>query len=173
MMVQVDGGDATRVALEALISADLRAMTAQSNRIGRTFATSQDVTPNDFHALLHIMVAETAGTPLTSGDLCERLGVSGAAVTYLVARMVAAGHIRRERDSADRRKVLLRYEPGGMELARSFFAPLGAHMRTAMADLTNADLESAHRVFGVLIDTMRVFGENLAESRQPSLRRDG
>ena len=36
----------------------------------------------DFRALLHIMVAETSGRPMTSGDLSQRMGLSGAAITY-------------------------------------------------------------------------------------------
>jgi hypothetical protein len=38
-----------------------------------------DVAANDFRALLHIMVAETSGAPLTAGDLRQRMGVSGPA----------------------------------------------------------------------------------------------
>ena len=63
-----------------------------------------DVAANDFRALLHIMVAETAGSPLTAGELRRRMGMSGAAITYLVERMIDSGHIRRDSDPADRRK---------------------------------------------------------------------
>ena len=119
----------SRAELEKLMSADLRAITAQSDRIGRYFARRNDVSGNDFHALLHIMVAETAGKPLTLAQLRERMDVSPAAITYLVDRMIDAGHIRREGDPSDRRKSLLRYEASGMELAHDFFGPLGAHMR--------------------------------------------
>lgn len=92
------------------MSADMRAITAQSDRIGRHFARQNNVSGTDFHALLHIMVAETAGTPLTPAQLRQRMDVSPAAITYLVDRMIDAGHIRREPDPQDRRKTLLRYE---------------------------------------------------------------
>src|ERR1700761_6173107 len=129
------------------MSADMRAVTAQSDRLGRYFARQNDVSGNDFHALLHVMVAETAGKPLTMAQLRQRMDVSPAAITYLVDRMIDAGHIRREADPGDRRKALLRYEEPGMELARSFFTPLGAKVRSAMADLSDSDLDAAHRVF--------------------------
>lgn len=103
------------------MSADMRAITAQSDRIGRHFARQNNVSGTDFHALLHIMVAETAGTPLTPAQLRQRMDVSPAAITYLVDRMIDAGHIRREPDPQDRRKTLLRYEKPGMALAHSFF----------------------------------------------------
>src|ERR1700761_313056 len=128
------------------MSADMRAVTAQSDRLGRYFARQHDVSGNDFHALLHVMVAETAGTPLTLAQLRQRMDVSPAAITYLVDRMIEAGHIRREPPPNDRRRCLLRYENSGMTLAHTFFKPLGAHLSSAMVDLTDKDLVAAHRV---------------------------
>lgn len=143
------------------MSADMRAITAQSDRVGRYFARQHDVSGNDFHALLHVMVAETAGTPLTMAQLRQRMDVSPAAITYLVDRMIDAGHIRRESDPADRRKALLRYESSGMELAHGFFTPLGAHLRAELAELPDADLMAAHRVFTAMLAAMSTFEDGL------------
>ncbi|WP_102141228.1 MarR family winged helix-turn-helix transcriptional regulator [Mycobacterium hubeiense] len=150
-----------RAELEALISADVRALSAESDQIGRTFAGRHDVAANDFRALLHIMVAETAGTPLTAGELRDRMGMSGAAITYLVERMIASGHVRRESDPADRRKVILRVADHGMHVARGFFAPLAEHTRRALAELPDDDLAAAHRTFAALVDAMRAFRTQL------------
>jgi DNA-binding MarR family transcriptional regulator len=139
------------------MSADMRAVTAQSDRIGRHFARQNNVSGNDFHALLHVMVAETAGKPLTMAQLRQRMDVSPAAITYLVDRMIDAGHVRREADPGDRRKALLRYEQSGMELAHDFFSPLGAHLSAALADLPDEDLLAAHRVFAAMIAAMSTF----------------
>ncbi len=135
------------------MSADMRAVTAQSDRVGRYFARQHSVSGNDFHALLHVMVAETAGKPLTMAQLRQRMDVSPAAITYLVDRMIDAGHVRRESDPADRRKALLRYEASGMELAHGFFTPLGVHLRAALADLP--DRGSGRRAPGVQRDDRR------------------
>jgi DNA-binding MarR family transcriptional regulator len=151
-----------REALESLMSADMREMSTESDQIGRLFAASQDVRPTDFRALLHIMVAETAGKPMSSGDLSQRMGLSGAAITYLVDRLIESGHIRRDSHPHDRRKVILRYSEPGLDTARSFFNPLGAHTRNAMTDLPDADLAAAHRVFTALIAGMRRFQAELA-----------
>jgi len=162
----------SRADLEKLMSADMRAVTAQSDRLGRYFARQNDVSGNDFHALLHVMVAETAGTPLTMAQLRQRMDVSPAAITYLVDRMIDAGHVRRESDPADRRKALLRYENSGMELAHAFFAPLGVHVRSALAELPDNDLMAAHRVFGALIDAMSTFeGEVVAQQPKSATKR--
>lgn len=151
-----------RAELEKLMSADMRAITAQSDRIGRHFARQNDLSGTDFHALLHIMVAETAGEPLTAAQLRQRMDVSPAAITYLVDRMIHAGHVRREPDPQDRRKTLLRYEKPGMALARSFFTPLGAELRSALAHLPDRDLAAAHRVFMAMIEAMACFESRLS-----------
>jgi DNA-binding MarR family transcriptional regulator len=151
----------SRVELEKQLSADMRAMTARSDRVGRHFARLNEVSSSDFHALLHIMVSETAGVPLTSAQLRQRMDVTPAAITYLVDRMIDAGHIRREPDPADRRKWLLRYEESGMAMAHAFFRPLGAHLSEAMADLADKDLVAAHRVLTAMIDAMATFEDDL------------
>lgn len=153
-----------RGALEAQIASDVRALSAESEQIGRSFAGLHDLTANDFRALVHILVADDDGAPLTAGDLRKRMGLSGAAITYLVERMISSGHIRRESDPADRRKVILRYDQHGMDVARGFFTPLSEHTRSALADLPDEDLAAAHRVFIALVEAMRAFQDGMAGS---------
>jgi DNA-binding MarR family transcriptional regulator len=114
------------------------------------------------------MVAETAGTPLTMAQLRQRMDVSPAAITYLVDRMIDAGHVRRETDPSDRRKALLRYEESGMELAHGFFTPLGVQLRAALAELPDEDLRAAHRVFAAMIAAMSTFESELLEQQKSS-----
>lgn len=146
-----------REQLEGLIAADVRALTAESDQIGREFASRNDVSANDFRALLHVMVADAAGSPLTAGDLRKLMGTSAAAVTYLVERMIASGHLRREVHPDDRRKVILRYDDHGLAVARDFFTPLQRINSDALADLPDSDLDSAHRVLTALVGGMREF----------------
>jgi DNA-binding MarR family transcriptional regulator len=136
-------------------------MTAHSEQIGRQFARQHGVLISDLHALLHIMVAESAGQPLTLSQLRRRMNLSPASVTYLVDRMAEAGHIRREADPADRRKSLLRFEEHGLAVGREFFAPLGAHLRAALVDTSDADLVVAQGVLRVMITAMARFEEEL------------
>lgn len=158
----------SRAELERSLSADLREITAQSDRIGRHFARLHDVSNGDFQALLHIMVAETAGSPLTLAQLRQRVDMSAAAITYLVDRMINSGHIRREADPDDRRKWLLRYEDHGMNVARAFFTPLGAHLHATLEDLDDNDLCAAHRVFAAMIAAMSTFEDELRVDRSKS-----
>ena len=98
----------------------MRAVTAQSDRLGRYFARQNGVSGNDFHALLHVMVAETAGTPLTMAQLRQRMDVSPAAITYLVDRMIEPVMSGANRiPQIDARRVS--GTKSGMALAHGFF----------------------------------------------------
>jgi DNA-binding MarR family transcriptional regulator len=155
----------TRAHLESQIVADVQALSAESDDIGRAFATREGLGPNDFRALLHVMVAESAGAPLSAGELGQRVGVSGAAITYLVERMIDSGHLRREAHPTDRRKVLLRYGEHGRAVARSFFTPLEEHTTSALNNIPDADLKAAHRVLAAVISSMREFRADLGYKR--------
>lgn len=147
--------------MESLLSADLRALTAQSDRIGRIFADLHGLSANEFHALLHIMVGESTGAVLSAGELQQRIGLTNSGITHLVDRMINAGHIRRDTDPTDRRKVILRYEDHGMEIARTFFTHVGAANRQAMANLTDQELAIAHKVLKTLTASLDHFGSRL------------
>lgn len=146
-----------------LIVSDVQALSAESDDLGRVFCARHDLGVNDFRALLHVMVAERDGDPLTQSQLGSRIGVSGAAVTYLVERMVKSGHLSRESHPDDRRKVLLRYADHGSAVARSFFTPLAEHTEAALSDFSTAELTTAHRVLTALIESMRAFRAELRE----------
>lgn len=146
-----------RLKLERAISADLREMTSEADWVARTFAGRNGVSANEFRALLFVMIAETSGLRMTAGDLRKNMGLSGAAITYLVERMAENGHLRREVDPSDRRKVILRYGDHGMAVAREFFAGLREHSHGALAGLPDEDLHAAHRTFGALVSAMRAF----------------
>jgi DNA-binding MarR family transcriptional regulator len=151
-----------RTALESAVVADVQALSAESDQIGRVFAGVHELSANDFRALMLVMVAENAGTPLTAGELRSRMGLSGAAITYLVERMITSGHLRRVSDPADRRKVILRYAQHGIDVGRAFFGPLADHTHRALADLSDDDLAAAHRVFTAVLAAMGGFRTDLS-----------
>jgi MarR family transcriptional regulator, organic hydroperoxide resistance regulator len=156
-------GMTERARLEAVIAADARALTAESDQISRAFAAVHQVHPSDFRALLHIFVAESAGAALTSGELRHKMGLSAGAITYLVERLIQSGHIRRDSDPKDRRKVILRYA-ADLDMASAFFSPLAAHAHAEMADLSDGDLKIGHLVLTGVITAMRQFLDELRVS---------
>ncbi len=146
-----------RAQLERLLGADLRELTSESDWIARSFAEQNDVSANEFRALLFVMIAEAKGVRLTAGELRRQMSLSGAAITYLVERMTADGHLRRETDPADRRKVILRHSDHGRDVARAFFSRLTRHNHVALAALPDSDLEAAHRTFSAMVEAMQDF----------------
>ncbi|OPX05165.1 MarR family winged helix-turn-helix transcriptional regulator [Mycobacterium sp. AT1] len=152
-----------RDAVEALIVSDVQSLSAESDDLSRVFCARHDLNDNDFRALLHVMVSERDGEPLTQSQLGQRIGVSGAAITYLVDRMVQAGHLTREPHPSDRRKVLLRYADHGNAVARSFFSPLAQHTAASLEEFSATELATAHRVLTAVIGSMRAFNAELRE----------
>ena len=99
----------------------------------------------DLQALIAVMHAEGRGDPLTPGRLGEEIGLSSGATTAAIDRLERAGHLRRTKESTDRRVVHLRYGEPGMALAREFFGPLGSRTDKVMAEFTDADLDTVRR----------------------------
>ena len=65
--------------------------------------------------------------------------------TAAIDRLERAGHLRRTRESTDRRVVHLRYGEPGMALAVAFFGPLGARSDAVMAQFSTAELATVER----------------------------
>ncbi|AYF75893.1 MarR family transcriptional regulator [Nocardia yunnanensis] len=149
--------------LETEIARDIRALGAVSEQIGHVFARAHGLRPNDFRALAHVATAESEGASLTAGRLGALTGVSPAAITYLVERMIESGHLERVIDSADRRRVKLHYTDHGMAVAAGFFRPLSARMRSALSPLSDAELETTHRAMVSIIGALREFATELDE----------
>ncbi|MFF2555997.1 MarR family winged helix-turn-helix transcriptional regulator [Nocardia sp. NPDC058058] len=143
-----------RGALETGITADIRALGAISDQLGHLFARSNNLRPNDFRALMHISSAEDTGRPLTPGQLGRLMGMSSAAVTYLVERLIEARHVRRGPDPTDRRRIILHRDTTGHEAAEAFFTPVGRYARTAMTDFPDQDLAATHRVLTAITQAL-------------------
>ena len=156
-----------RAQLERRMGADLRELTSETDWVTRIFAEQNNLSANEFRALLFVMLAEGAGVDMTAGDLRRQMGLSGAAITYLVERMAETGNLRRETDPSDRRKVILRYDEHGMGIALQFFGILAEHNRQAMAHLPDEDLNAAHRTFCAMVEAMRAFRTELSTRDAP------
>ena len=112
--------------LVAALVSQVQVLALASDRIGALFAGQHHLHTTDFRALTAIYRAERVGRPLTARQLADQLQISPGAVTYLVDRLAASGHVFRDADPTDRRRVLLRIGEHGREVAFAFFGPLGA-----------------------------------------------
>ncbi|MFE6968228.1 MarR family winged helix-turn-helix transcriptional regulator [Isoptericola sp. NPDC057653] len=138
----------------------LRALTVELDLLGGEFARRHGLHPTDVRALIVLVEAERAGQAISAGQLAGRLGLDSSTVTALVDRMERLGHVRRERDTGDRRRVLLALEDRADELGRSFFGPLIGEAVTALSAFTPAEVAAVDRF-------LHVMRQAVATTRQP------
>ncbi|MGW4670903.1 MarR family winged helix-turn-helix transcriptional regulator [Streptomyces sp. NPDC004324] len=99
----------------------LRRMNGEINRLVHAFAGEHGLHATDVQALAAIL---DAPQPLSPGRLRDHLGLTSGAVTACLDRLERAGHIRRVRESPDRRVVHLHYVAEARTVARAHFRPL-------------------------------------------------
>jgi DNA-binding MarR family transcriptional regulator len=65
--------------------------------------------------------------PMTAGKLAEQTGLTTGAITGVIDRLEKAGLIRRERDTDDRRRVILEllHNPAHEAMLQQLYAPMG------------------------------------------------
>lgn len=78
------------------------------------------VNPTDLQAMQHLMMTG----PLSPTELAQRLGISTAAVTAVVDRLAAVGHVSRVQNPTDRRGVLVVPAPESVEKAMGTILPM-------------------------------------------------
>lgn len=110
----------------------LRAITVELDRMGERFAADNALHPTDVRALICLLDAARTGTPATPGTLGTHLGLNSAGTTAVVDRLERLGHVRRERDTQDRRRVLLKVDESAVTLGWTFFGPLIHEIVTLM-----------------------------------------
>lgn len=81
--------------------------------------------------------------PVTAGRLAEEMGLTTGAVTGLINRMERAGYVRREKDPADGRRVVVRPVPEELERAGAgFFASQSGGLEALTSEYDDRDLET-------------------------------
>jgi DNA-binding Lrp family transcriptional regulator len=82
--------------------------------------------------------------PVPAGAIAEHTGLTTGAVTGLVDRLENAGHVYRERDPRDRRKVVVRLRPNEQmdALMGTAFGPFIEDMTKIMARYDDAELQA-------------------------------
>ncbi len=116
--------DALRAEITDLLLRFIAGVVLHSNEVARQVGLG----PSDsqFLGLLRL------DGPLTPGRLAELTGLTTGTVTGVLDRLERGGFVRRERDAADRRKVVVTPVPEGVaRLAAALQRPRGVHRRRA------------------------------------------
>ncbi|MFC9468572.1 MarR family winged helix-turn-helix transcriptional regulator [Streptomyces coelicoflavus] len=136
-----------------VLAAQLRRMNGEINRLVHGFAGSHGLHTTDVQALAAILDARE---PMTPGRLREHLGLTSGAVTACVDRLERAGHVRRVRESADRRVVHLRYVPEAKEAARRYFLPLAEAAAATRSRFDDDELAVVVRFLTAMNEDLRL-----------------
>lgn len=144
---ETDEGAASASSDLRRLAVELRRLNGELTRVVHGFASGQDLHPTDVQALAVVL---DATEPVTPSVLRRSLGLTSGAVSACVDRLERAGHLRRVRESADRRVVHLQYVPGAQARARKYFGPLAEAADRVRGDFSATELDVVVRFLGSL-----------------------
>jgi DNA-binding MarR family transcriptional regulator len=103
---------------------------------------------------------------LTAGELARATGLTTASITGVIDRLEEAGFVRRERDSTDRRRVVIH-----LNLQKAFgtvapvFAPMLADWQRVAAQYSDDELRLIVEFYGRMEQIIRQHLSRLRETR--------
>ena len=115
----------------------LREILTISDEYEVVVAKELEVNHTDLVAMQHLI----SSGHLTPSDIARRLGITTAAVTVVVDRLVKAGHVRREPNPNDRRGVLVVPDEDSTAKARGLLAPMIMDIDSVAQDFDEAERE--------------------------------
>ena len=126
---------------EALLNI-LRTNDQFQNRFGRLFREF-DLTPSQYN-VLRILRGE--GKPMPCQEIGERMIQVVPAMTGLLDRLEAQGHIRRERCTEDRRVVYIELTDSANELLQRMDAPVNELHQQLIGHLSQTEMKQLSRL---------------------------
>jgi DNA-binding MarR family transcriptional regulator len=112
--------------------------------------------------------------PMTAGRLAELMGLTTGAVTGVLDRLEAGGLVRREADPIDRRRVIARLVPEGMERVRAAYAAVGSGVQEMYSGYDDAQLALIAEYAEASAElTRRITTEMRARDRSPGEQAQG
>jgi DNA-binding MarR family transcriptional regulator len=161
-----------RAAVMRSLGVGLRRLKTGGDQVAASFAVAHEVNHTDLAALIHVMDAESGTEALTAGQLQRALGLTSGAVTAVVDRLERDGHVRRDRDLADRRRVRLRLAGAGRAVGESYFGPLGERSREVMDRFSDAELAVIDSFVTAMAEVYERFSAGTAAPAEPRSRPD-
>lgn len=144
------------------LDALLRRYSVEADRIGRAFCDQHGMHRTDFQALGIVMDAERRGAPITPAGLARALAMTTGAVSAAIDRLERTGHLRRSRESTDRRLVHLHFTDEAMALAYDFFRPLGERAAEVRSHFSGEELDTVARYLADMNEALSAHHRSLA-----------
>lgn len=137
------------------VASRLRTMASVSQGYADRVSRHLDVHRSDLNAMSVIAQEAARGRSTSAGELARRLLMSPAAVTALVDRLERAGHVQRDRDERDRRRVVLALTGYAGQVSGAMFQPLSRRLRDALSAYSDEELDLVARVLDDAIAATR------------------
>ena len=105
-------------------------------------------TPQQYNVLRILRGAGDSGLPTL--DIVERMIEQAPGITRMIDRLESKKLVTRERGGIDRRQVVCRIAPGGLELLASMEEPLRKHAASLVGSASERDFEGLLGVLDVI-----------------------
>jgi DNA-binding MarR family transcriptional regulator len=125
-----------RAARLAAVLREVRRMTAQSVLIGEAVSERFGLASSDLECLDLALLSGGA----SAGEFAKATGLTTGAITGVIDRLERAGYVRRERDPADRRKVVVRARSGMTRRIAPVYESLQREMTRLWSRYSDAEL---------------------------------
>jgi DNA-binding MarR family transcriptional regulator len=119
---------------------------AVSRSLARIYGARFDLSRYEWRVLAVLVPA----SPLTAIEVAERTSMDKVQVSRAVAKLIAAGRVRRTSDPKDRRRGYLRPTPAGRALYRRIVPLVKARERQLTSILTPAEARALDRILDKL-----------------------
>lgn len=129
----------------------LRELLDVTDDFERALGEELAVNATDLTAMEHLIVAGS----LSPTALAERLHLSSAAVTSVIDRLAALGHVRRTPNPDDRRGTLVVPEPASVGRAMGRIVPMVTEINSAIHDFDEAEQAVITRYLETVVEAYR------------------
>lgn len=125
------------------------------------FGAQHGVGNSELAAYLFLVGAAQSGEPIRPTDLRDSLHLSGAAVTYVIERLVGRGIARRVPDPGDRRTYTVEITREGRDAVAESNSAADRHISESLRHLPDEDVEASQRVMHAMTAATRAFRAEL------------
>jgi DNA-binding MarR family transcriptional regulator len=119
---------------------------------------TEGISPSQFNILRILRGARPKALKIS--DIAERMVNRDPDVTRLVDRLIKQGLVRRERDTEDRRVVLVEITPAGLALLARLDGPVLEYLEAAMAGLKPPQLRALDTLLNEVRAGIRPWGQD-------------
>jgi DNA-binding MarR family transcriptional regulator len=141
-----------RAQIAAEFGAAVRKTGSLMNLVGQAAAERIGINATDLNCL---NILSFSGE-LTAGELARATGLTTASITGVVDRLEEAGFVRRERDTRDRRRVVVHLElEKALKEVATVFVPMMRDWQELSAGYTDDELRLIMRFYGQMEQVFR------------------